>query len=50
MNKQSFCVANWKMNKNIQQSVDYLKQLNALDLSVSQSKTILCPSFISIDD
>ena len=48
MTKKSFCIANWKMNKNIKQSIDFLNKINNKDLSVSDSKMIICPSFLSL--
>ena len=48
MTKKSFCIANWKMNKNIKESIDFLNKINNEDLSVSDSKMIICPSFLSL--
>ena len=48
MNKKSFCIANWKMNKNFDESGDFLNQLKDKDLSVSDSEIIICPSFMSL--
>ena len=48
MSKQSFCIANWKMNKNIKESVDFLNKISKKDLSVSNSQMIICPSFLSL--
>tara|TARA_Y100000814_G_C12305030_1_gene393110 strand:- start:392 stop:1135 length:744 start_codon:yes stop_codon:yes gene_type:complete len=48
MNKKSFCIANWKMNKNIDESIDFLNKLRNKDLSVSNSQIIICPSFLSL--
>ena len=48
MNKKSFCIANWKMNKNFDESGDFLNQLKDKDLSVSNSEIIICPSFMSL--
>jgi triosephosphate isomerase len=48
MSKQSFCIANWKMNKNVKESFDFLNKIGEKDLSVSNSKMIVCPSFISL--
>ncbi len=48
MNKQSFCIANWKMNKDYNESKEFLNQINKKDLSVSNSNIIICPSFISL--
>ena len=48
MNKKSFCIGNWKMNKNLDESADFLNQFKDKDLSVSDSEIIICPSFISL--
>ena len=48
INKKSFCIANWKMNKTLDESKVYLDQLSSKDLSVSNSNLIICPSFISL--
>ena len=48
MTKKSFCIANWKMNKNIKESIDFLNKINNKDLSLSDSKMIICPSFLSL--
>jgi len=48
MNKKSFCIGNWKMNKNLDESADFLNQFKDKDLSVSNSEIIICPSFISL--
>ena len=47
-NKKSFCIANWKMNKSLDESKKYLDQLSSKDLNVSNSNLIICPSFISL--
>ena len=48
MNKKSFCVANWKMNKDYNESKEFLEYINKMDLSVSNSNMIICPSFTSL--
>ncbi len=48
MNKKSFCVANWKMNKDYNESKEFLKEINKKDLSASNSNMIICPSFTSL--
>ncbi len=48
MNKKSFCIANWKMNKKLDESDDFLAELKNKDLTISDSKMIICPSFISL--
>ena len=48
MNKKSFCIGNWKMNKNLDESADFLNRFKDKDLSVSDSEIIICPSFISL--
>ena len=49
MNKKSFCIANWKMNKNILESISYLEDFNKFDLSVSKSEIIISPSFLYLN-
>jgi len=46
MNKKSFCVANWKMNKNIDESISFLDELNRLNLKITTSNMVICPSSI----
>ena len=48
MSKKSYCVANWKINKNLDESADFLNQLKGKNLSISNSEIIICPSFISL--
>ena len=48
MNKKSFCIANWKMTKKFDESTDFLAELNNKDLTISDSRMIICPSFISL--
>lgn len=47
-NKKSFCIANWKMNKNLSESNNFLNQFYLKDLSVSESNIIICPSYLSL--
>jgi triosephosphate isomerase len=49
-NKKSFCIANWKMNKNLIESNNFLDKLYLKDLSVSKSNIVICPSFLSLSD
>ena len=49
MNKKSFCIANWKMNKNNSESMDFLKDISNRDLSISESIMIICPSITSLN-
>ena len=44
-----YCIANWKMNKTIQESCEFLKELNKKNLQITKSKIILCPSFVSLN-
>ena len=48
-NKKSFCIANWKMNKNLIESNIFLEQLYSKNLSVSNSNIVICPSFLSLN-
>ena len=49
MDKKSFCIANWKMNKNISECIEYLETFNSFDLSVSNSEIIISPSFLYLN-
>ena len=47
MSKPSFCIANWKMNKTLKESIDYIEEIKTMDLSKSNSKIFeLIRSFI----
>ena len=48
MNKKSFCIANWKMNKNISESIDFFNQLDKFDFSLMNVNMIVCPSSIDL--
>ena len=50
MNKISFCIANWKMNKNLQEATDYMEEIQKMDLLESDSKMIICPSYPNLND
>ena len=50
MNKISFCIANWKMNKTLKESIDYIENIKAMDLSKSNSQMIICPSYLPLND
>ena len=45
-----YCVANWKMNFNIEQSVDFCSILLKKDLHNTETTIILSPSFTSLVD
>ena len=45
-----YCIANWKMNFKISDSVNFIDDLLKNNLQNSQTKIILCPSFISLKD
>ena len=47
--KKSFCIANWKMNKNLDESNQFLNDILSKDLTISNSKLIICPSFLSLE-
>ena len=49
MSETSFCIANWKMNKNIQESIEYLEEIKKMDLSKSGSEMIICPSYLALN-
>ena len=50
MNKTSFCVANWKMNKDFNESIFYLEKLKKIDLSENKSNIIICPSYLDLHE
>ena len=45
-----YCVANWKMNLNIKESVDFATNLAKKDLQNKKTTIILSPSFTSLPD
>jgi len=50
MNKPSFCIANWKMNKTLEEATDYIEKIKEMDLSKSNSKMIICPSYPNLNN
>jgi len=50
MIKPSFCIANWKMNKNLLESIAYLEEIKKIDLSITESEMIICPSYLALND
>ncbi len=44
----NYCIANWKMNKTISESYEFIEQLKKKNLQSRKSKIILCPSFVSL--
>ena len=44
----NYCIANWKMNFNKQESIDFIEEIKKNDLESPKSKIILCPSFTSL--
>ena len=47
---KNYCIANWKMNFNISDSIKFIDDLIKNNLQNSKTKIILCPSFISIKE
>jgi len=45
---KTFCIANWKMNKNLDESKQFLSDLLSKDLDASDSNIVISPSFISL--
>ena len=45
-----YCIANWKMNLTIEESVLFTEELQKKDLENHNTQIILCPSFISLKD
>ena len=44
----NYCIANWKMNKTLSESIKFLEEFKKKDLENIKSKIILCPSFTSL--
>ena len=44
----NYCIANWKMNKTLSESIKFLEEFKKKDLQNIKSKIILCPSFTSL--
>jgi len=49
INKRKFCIANWKMNLNYTDALNYLKIFNKFELNDKNIETIICPDFISMN-
>lgn len=47
MNKKLFCIANWKMYLNTDESIDFIGKLSTLELNQAID-VVICPSFISL--
>ena len=45
-----YCIANWKMNFNISDSIKFIDNFLKNDLQNSKTKIILCPPFLSLKD
>jgi len=45
-----YCIANWKMNLTISESILFLNELQKKNLQNTKTKIILCPSFTSLND
>ena len=45
-----YCVANWKMNLNIAESIDFIENLSKKNLQNKTTTIILSPSFTSLND
>ena len=48
MNRQRYCIANWKMNKTHSESIQFVQNLKIKDLYNTQVKIILCPPFTAL--
>lgn len=46
--RKKIVAANWKMNKDVQESIDIAKHLLTKLLNIKQTKVILCPPFTSL--
>jgi len=44
----NYCIANWKMNKTISESINFLEEFKKKALQNIKSKIMLCPSFTSL--
>ena len=45
-----YCIANWKMNLNISESIKFVDELKKNNLQYPKTKIILCPSYLSLKD
>jgi len=45
-----YCIANWKMNLNIKESILFSEELQKKDLEKKKTQIILCPSFVSLKE
>ena len=45
-----YCIANWKMNFNISDSINFIDELQKNNLQNNKTKIILCPSFTSLNE
>jgi len=50
MENKKFCIANWKLNKNSNQGIEFLNKFQNLDLLNTDTSIIICPSFISLQE
>jgi len=46
--KRYITAANWKMNKNVQESVEFINKLTKYLLNLKRTDVILCPPFTSL--
>ena len=48
MNNKNYCIANWKMNMNSNQSLKFLNEFNNYSFSNNSTEIIICPSYTSL--
>jgi len=48
MKNKKFCVANWKMNMNHDDSIEFLKRFRTYDLINNNTEIVICPSYTSL--
>ena len=50
MKNKKYCIANWKMNFNNNNSINFINKFNEFDIDESNVTIIVCPSFTSLSD
>ncbi len=48
MNSEKIFIANWKMNKNFNESLEFVKELKLISSKIKNKRIIICPSYICI--
>lgn len=50
MNSGKIFIANWKMNKNFNESLEFIKKLKLINNKIKDKQIIICPSYICIHE